>query len=223
MTVTVIVPTLNEESTLARLLDSLDEVRPDEVIVSDGGSTDRTIDIATGRARVVSGPASRGMQLNAGAAAASGDVLLFLHADSRLDPSAVAEVRRALADPAVPGGNFDVHFDGGTWAAGAFTWINRQRRAWGVFYGDSAMFCRREVFTELGGFRPWPLLEDYEFGRRLWRRGPLALLPTPVYVSSRRWLRAGLLPTMWSWFWVQALYLAGVSPYFLARLYRHVR
>jgi hypothetical protein len=129
-----------------------------------------------------------------------------------------------LGDPAVVGGNFDIRFTGGDFTAAVFSWINRVRcRAFGIFYGDSGIFCRRDVFLALDGYRDWPLLEDYEFAVRLSRHGPLALLRHPIDVSDRRWRRGGLVRTMWAWFWVQGLYLVGVSPHRLARMYRHVR
>lgn len=223
MTISIIIPTLNEEQAIGGQLESLAGLGADEVIVSDGGSRDRTVEIASTRARVVTGPASRGTQLNTGAAVAGGDVLLFLHADVRLTSSALDVVREALADPAVIGGNFDIHYAGKDMRAAAFTHINRLRRRFGVFYGDSAIFCRHRTFQELGGYKPWPLLEDYEFARRLRRHGRLALLDEPVFVSDRRWRNGGLLHALSAWFFIQALYLAGVSPYRLARLYRHVR
>lgn len=223
MTISIIIPTLNEEQTIAGQLAALSGLGADEVIVSDGGSRDRTVEIASACARVLTGPASRGMQLNAGAAVARGDVLLFLHADVRLGRSALAALREAMSDPAVIGGNFDIRYTGEDVRAAAFTHINRLRRRCGVFYGDSAIFCRNRIFHELGGYEPWPLLEDYEFARRLRLNGRLALLDEPVFVSDRRWRNGGLLPALLSWFFIQTLYLAGVSPYRLARLYRHVR
>ena len=120
-------------------------------------------------------------------------------------------------------GNFDIRYEGSDWVAAAFTSANRWRRRLGVFYGDSGIFCRREVFEALGGYAPWPILEDYDFARRLRRAGRLALLDEPIWVSDRRWRTCGLLPTLWSWFWVQGLYLAGVEPKRLAELYRPVR
>ena len=107
--------------------------------------------------------------------------------------------------------------------AAAFTSVNRWRRRLGVFYGDSGIFCRRKVFESLGGYAPWPILEDYDFARRLRKAGKLALLDEPIWVSDRRWRTSGLLPTLWSWFWVQGLYLAGVNPERLAGLYHPVR
>ncbi|HEV2492646.1 MAG TPA: TIGR04283 family arsenosugar biosynthesis glycosyltransferase [Terriglobia bacterium] len=222
-TVAVVIPTLNEECSIGGLLENLKRLGPDEVIVADGESTDRTLAIAARHVRTLAAPRGRALQMNAGARASSGDILLFLHADVRLAPGAIEAVRRAMREPLVVGGNFDIRYEEGDWTARAFTQINRCRRRLGVFYGDSGIFCQRAVFAALGGFRSWPILEDYDFARRLRQCGKLALLDEPIWVSDRRWRSAGLVPTMWSWFWIQGLYLAGVSPFRLASLYPAVR
>ncbi|MBK5295171.1 MAG: TIGR04283 family arsenosugar biosynthesis glycosyltransferase [Acidobacteriia bacterium] len=220
--VSIIIPTLNEQSIIEGLLRHLTGLHPHEIIVADGGSIDRTRELAAPYACVIQTAAGRGPQLNAGAARATGDILLFLHADVRLAASALPQITRALQSPAVAGGNLDIHYEGG-WEARIFTSVNRLRRHFRIFYGDSGIFCRREVFHHLGGYPPWPILEDYAFARRLARHGRLALLDEPIHVSSRRWQQAGLLQTLWLWFWIQTLYLAGVSPHRLAAWYRQVR
>lgn len=221
--ISIVIPTLNEEKTIGDLLDVLESLGPEEIIIVDGGSIDHTVAIATGRAQVLCTESSRAIQMNAGAGAASGEVLLFLHADSRLGASSLDAVRAAMCDVSVIGGNFDIRYEGGDWSAKAFTSINRWRRRFGIFYGDSGIFCRRGAFKQLSGYRTWPILEDYDFARRLRKAGRLALLGEPIWVSDRRWRNAGLFSTLWSWFWIQALYLIGVSPHRLARMYRHVR
>lgn len=221
--ISVIIPTYNEEHTIARLLESLKELGAEEVIIADGNSADRTVEIASAYGRVICSETCRALQMNAGVRAASGDVLLFLHADVRLGPGGLAAITDSLRDPNAVGGNFDIRYEGSDWVATTFTSVNRWRRRLGVFYGDSGIFCRRKVFEGLGGYSPWPILEDYDFARRLGKAGKLALLNEPIWVSDRRWRTSGLLPTLWSWFWVQGLYWAGVKPERLAGLYHPIR
>jgi rSAM/selenodomain-associated transferase 2 len=221
--ISIIIPVYNEESTIGGLLESLKDHGAVELLVSDGGSVDRTVEIASRYARIVHAKTGRAIQMNAAAHDAVGDILLFLHADCRLGPSGLGMVRTVMADPEIIGGNFDIRYEGDDWAAEAFSRINRWRRRCGIFYGDSGIFCRRSVFHSLGGFACWPILEDYEFARRLGRAGKLAYLNEPIWVSDRRWRNGGLFPTMASWFLIQSLYLAGVTPKQLARLYRNIR
>jgi rSAM/selenodomain-associated transferase 2 len=222
-TISVIIPTYNEDQSIGALLDNLRDLAAEEIIVVDGHSTDRTVEIAGRAAKVILSERSRGIQMNAGANASSGSVLLFLHADVRLSPGGLQAIKKSMDDRDIVGGNFNLRFEGEDWAAAAFTQVNRWRRKLGVFYGDSGIFCRRDIFESLGEFRPWPLLEDYDFARRLRLAGKLALLEEPIWVSNRRWRNRGLLRTLWSWFWIQTLYFGGVSPERLATKYRHVR
>jgi rSAM/selenodomain-associated transferase 2 len=221
--ISIIIPTYNEEARIEALLHQLTQSKPDEIIVVDGGSSDRTAALAAKSARVLHAATGRAVQMNAGARAATGDVLLFVHADSTFGPTALDVLRVAMRDPVVPGGNFNVIFEGSDWVARSFTGIYRWRRKVGIFYGDSAVFCRRAVFEQLDGYKALPVMEDYEFIRRLWKLGRLALLDEPVWSSDRRWKNAGLLATLLSWVWIQGLYSLGVSPHRLAGWYRHVR
>jgi len=197
----VIIPTLNEAAQLKETIESVRAVLRlgDEIIVADGGSTDGTPMIAHDcGAHVVSSPRGRGTQLNAGAEAATGDILLFLHADTRLPPDAADLIRRALSDPAVLGGNFTLRFDAPGLLARLFAAVyNARSRRSRLFYGDSAIFVRRSVFDALGRYREAMLMEDYAFCLALraeaGRRSPalplsrtLPLLPSPVVTSARR-------------------------------------
>jgi rSAM/selenodomain-associated transferase 2 len=219
----LLVPVLDEAAALPGLLDHIAGLAGDwEVILADGGSTDATVAIATARGvRVISAPRGRAAQMNAAAALAGGDPLVFLHADSRLPPDAAATLGRA--DPLVVGGNFDLRFDGDDRFARLLgSWYRVQRRL-GVYYGDSTLWVRREAFAALGGFRPLAIMEDYDFVRRLERHGATACLPGPALTSARRWRRHGVPRTVATWALIRWAFLAGVPAEHLARLYRAVR
>jgi rSAM/selenodomain-associated transferase 2 len=224
--VSVVVPVVDEAAALPGLLDHLAELDGRlEVIVADGGSSDGSAELARAHPlapRVVSGRGRPG-QLNAGAAAASGDVLVFLHADTRLPYDAYTSLSRALRDFEIVGGNFALRFGGGDRFSRVLgAWYAGQRRL-GVYYGDSAVWVRRGVFEALGGYRELPIMDDYDFVRRLERRGLTACLPGPAVTSARRWQRIGLARTIASWVVIRWLYLIGVPAPRLAGLYRQVR
>jgi len=223
LTISLIIPALNEELGIEKTLAALAAEKPLEILVADGGSHDRTAEIAARYARVIPTPRGRAIQMNHAAREARGEILLFLHADVRLAPGALQAVANAMRDPRVAGGHFDIHYEGGDWVASAFTWINRLRYRFRIFYGDAGIFCRRSVFTRQGGYPEWPIMEDYHFARALYGYGKVASLPHAIHVSARRWRKGGFFATIWAWFWIQALFLAGVSPRRLARLYRDVR
>jgi rSAM/selenodomain-associated transferase 2 len=221
----IVVPTLNEATCLATTLTAARQPGVDEVIVVDGGSVDGTCEVARRVAdRVLVAARGRAQQMNAGAAAARGDVLLFLHADTR-PPAGFAEaVARALRDPAVVGGRFDVVLDAPGWAyrlTGQL--ISARSRLTGVATGDQALFVRRAVFERLGGFAPLPLMEDIDLTRRLKRVGHLAALRETVTTSARRWQSRGLVRTVLLMWALRAAYYAGISPTLLARAYPHAR
>lgn len=227
--ISVIIPTYNEESTLEVLLQQLcREPGAGEVLVADGSSTDGTVRLAQRYARVVVSERNRGVQLNRAVHQARGEVLLFLHADVQLPAGALAAVERALTDPQVVGGSFSLEFSSDGLPGRVFTRVNRWRRWFGIFYGDAGIFVRRAVFERLGGFREWPLLEDYEFVRRLVKAGRTVCLPERLGVSSRRWQagegrRSRLWRTLAAWFFIQAFFFLGFPPEWLVRWYPPVR
>jgi glycosyltransferase involved in cell wall biosynthesis len=197
------------------------------VLVVDGGSRDGTAELAAAhplRPRVLHAAGGRAAQVNAGAAAARGDPLVLLHADSRLPPGAHA----ALTASPAPGGNFALRFAGADRFSAALTrWYALQRRA-GIYYGDSTIWLRRVTWDALGGVRPLPIMDDYDLARRLERharaRGArTACLPGPASTSPRRWQAQGVARTVLSWVVIRWLFVAGVPPHRLAALYRRVR
>ncbi len=162
--------------------------------------------------------------MNLGAAGASGEILLFLHADSRLPTGAFEAVRRTFDDPAVVGGAFRLAIDSPRRSlrmiARAANWRTRLS---GVPYGDQGIFVRRAIFNELGGFPDLPLMEDLEFARRLKRKGRVVLLTGPIVTSPRRWEREGVgFVTLRNQLFV-LLFFLGVPPARLARWVRTVR
>lgn len=222
--ISVVVPTLNEAAVLARTLAAV-PAGFFEVIVADGGSLDGTTAIALEHgARVTVSPAGRGPQMNAGAAAARGGTLLFLHADTTLPTDAAARIGAALADPGVVGGAFRLGIDSPDLRLGLIARAaNLRTRITGVPYGDQALFVRRDAFDAAGGFPDVPIMEDVALGRALKRQGRVVLLPARVRTSARRWEREGVVRTTLRNAALISLYRLGVPPARLARWYRDVR
>lgn len=224
MRLSIIIPTLNEATTIRAAAEALAPWRNQiEIIVADGGSTDETLALARECGlQVLTAPRGRGSQMNAGAHAARGEALLFLHADTRLPQEAPALIEAALANPTVSGGNFRLRFDGGTRAAQLLTWLYPYLRLGGMCYGDSAIFVRRAVFEQLGGYRDFPLFEDVDLFRRLQCAGRFVHLPARATTSARRF-EGRFVRTFALWSSLQVLYWLGVAPQRLAQFYRLAR
>jgi rSAM/selenodomain-associated transferase 2 len=225
MTFSIIIPTLNEEVALPQTLQAVSRLIGEaQVIVSDGGSSDGTLSVAGSfGAALVQSERGRGQQLAAGAKCATGDVLLFLHADAIPDPHALEAIERALGDQAVGAGNFTLRFGGGTRAARLLTFAYPYFRLLGLCYGDSGIFVRRSIYDKLGGFRPFPLFEDVDFVWRAKRMGKFRRLRCPLTASSRRFEGRSFTLTFAHWTMLQVLFWAGVSPARLARMYASIR
>lgn len=215
----IVIPALDEAASIGGVVAGA-RAQADEVIVVDGGSADGTADrAAAAGAEVIGAPRGRASQMNAGADRASGDVLLFLHADVRLPPGAGDAVRAAVAAGA-RWGRFDVRLDSPRPAlalVGAM--MNLRSRLTSIATGDQAIFVDRALWQALDGFAPIPLMEDVEFCTRARRVARCACLRARVTVSARRWERRGVARTvveMWAW---RAAYALGVSPQRLHRLY----
>jgi len=225
MNISVIVPVLNEEKTIAATLAALAPLQPYETIVVDGGSHDRTRGIAAEfGVKIITAPRGRARQMNRGAAEANGEVYLFLHADTCLPATAFADITSALSDPRYVGGRFDVALDGRHWMLPLVArLISYRSRVSKVGTGDQALFVRCEVFRRMGGFPDIPLMEDIAFCRALKRLGEVACLRSRVVTSARRWEADGVWRTIFRMWTLKLLYLSGVSPMRLKQFYADTR
>ena len=223
MRISIVIPVFNEAGTMEATAASLRQLQGKyEVVVVDGESTDDTVALARACGlSVIAAARGRGQQMNVGAAATHGDVLLFLHADTRLPPDALSRLADALQAPEVCGGNFSLRFEGETVGAKILTRIYPWLRMLGLIYGDSAIFVRRSAFEAVGGYRVIPLFEDCDLYQRLRRTGRFIRLQDCAITSSRRF-EGRFLRTFVFWTALQVLYWLRVSPQRLARAYRRV-
>lgn len=231
--ISVIIPTYNEESvietTLRTLFDRVDEAEV-EILVSDGESTDQTVELVEKYARVISGARGRSKQLNRAAEQARGDILFFLHADALLPAGALSQMVRHLTVEQYDGGGF----------SNTFSSDNRKIKLLGrimnlrlrdndharntLFFGDNGIFVKKSVFEALKGFRDIPIMEDYDFSVRMMERYRVVRILEPrLVVSSRRHRKAGFVKTRLQWMLIKRLYQVGVSPSVLAQWYADVR
>lgn len=219
--VSIVIPALDERDCIADAVRRAWSSGAFEVLVVDGGSCDDTAEIArAGRAHVLTGPRGRALQQNIGADAATGEALLFLHADNWLDDGAVAQIVAALDDPTVLGGAFRQRIEASGLLYRALELGNALRVRWrGMPYGDQGIFLRREVFQRLGGFPEVALMEDVLLMKRFRRLARPLLLAGPLHVSPRRWQRHGVVrQTLRNWS-LLTLAALGISLDWLARFY----
>jgi len=224
MKLSIIVPMLNEAPGLPDLIGHLLRMGRDgvEVVLVDGGSDDGSVAIATRAGfEVLRAERGRARQMNAGAAATSGDVLLFLHADTRLPDGAIQLIDTALADGRHVWGRFDVGFDVRTWTMDATAYLMNLRSSLsGIATGDQALFMTRTAFDAVGGFPDQPLMEDVEITSRLRRQSRPACIRRPVLTSARRWQSRGPWRTILLMWRLRLAYWFGASPAELERQYR---
>lgn len=225
MRISIIVPALNEQECIEETLRSLQDLEgPKEIIVVDGGSRDATVALANNAGvKVLTAAPGRGGQMRTGALEATGEVFWFVHADTMPPANALAEIRTALQDARVAGGNFGLLFDGTSRAARQMTAIYPMLRFLGLCYGDSGIFLRRETYHQIGGIRALALFEDLDLLRRLRRAGRFVHLESRIRTSSRRFEQRNFALVWVHWTTLQVLYWCGVSPDWLARWYRHIR
>lgn len=227
MRFSIIMPVLNEAATLESHLAHITAQCTQldyELLIVDGGSSDDTIAIAERYGRVICSPRGRALQMNAGAAAANGDVLLFPHADTTLPDNTFIVIERTLASPNVVGGAFRLCFNCNRWPYRlvAFT-TNLRSQIRTLFTGDQAYFIRATSFRAVGGYPDQPLMEDLEIITRLRKIGKVVLLPQYVTTSARRHEKMGLLRCVLFMWYLRTLYKFGVSPARLQQMYLDIR
>lgn len=223
----IIIPVLNEETTLPRLLNDIEFCKknldfPVECIIVDGGSDDRSFEVCKEYdVSVIQGTRGRGQQLACGAQKSSGEVLLFLHADSRISPEhCLSAVKTVQGNSRIAGG-FNLKFDDSHPILKLAEQINKIRfRFTKIFYGDHGIFLSREYYLATGGFPPQSLFEDIELSRRLKKMGKVVLISPPVITSSRRFRAGGVIRTFLKMASLHILYWLGVSPERLAEWYK---
>lgn len=218
--ISIIIPVLNEAYHLAKTLAVLSEATNVELIVVDGGSQDETIAVAqTADAKVISSIPGRAVQMNLGAVIASGDILLFLHADTRLPLKFDTIIRETLAHSIA--GAFELKIDLPSVGVRLVEWgTNLRSRYLQLPYGDQAIFLKKSVFEAVSGFSELPIMEDFEFVQRLKQHGNIKIVPASVLTSGRRWQTLGVVRTTLINQFIIAAYLLGVSPDRLKQWYR---
>ena len=220
MKLSIIIPALNEASTIQALLEQLPSNDDCELIVVDGGSTDRTIAIANAYARVIQSSPGRAIQMNAGAAIAQGDWLWFLHADTQI----IEPIKNYIDDMAQSDalwGRFAVRLDDSRWIFRVIErFMNGRSCFTSVATGDQSLFVNKRLFDELGGFPEIPLMEDVALSKRLRKVMPLHCSSLRLMTSARRWQQGGVLKTIFLMWWLRLAYVVGVSPARLVKWYR---
>jgi len=225
--ISVIMPVLNEEASVGSCLAQFQDVKDVELIVVDGGSSDRTQEVVEALEAVRWVEASdtgRAIQMNVGAKEARGDVFLFLHADTFLPEDGIGLIRKSLDNAHVVGGRFQLGLSEKTPGFRLVAWFSTLRsRYLGITYGDQGIYVRREVFEAVGGFPQLWVFEDSEFCKCVKKLGKFVMVNAQVCSSTRRWRKWGIVRTVF-WMWVlRLLYVCSVSDQTLSRWYRAAR
>jgi rSAM/selenodomain-associated transferase 2 len=223
MSLSVIIPALNEADVIEATIDRVREQAPHEILVVDGGSTDATRAAAEeAGATVLDAPRGRARQMNRGATVASGDAFLFLHADTLLPPNGLSLIHQTLSASGVEAGTFRLSFDDPTPLLRLYAWCTRW--PWiRICFGDRGLFVRRSAFEAVGGYPDWPLFEDLELAARLQNRGEFRFLSASVTTSARRFHKHGALRQQLRNLYLWTHYIRGTEPERVAHLYEYER
>ncbi|BAY27647.1 glycosyl transferase family protein [Calothrix sp. NIES-2100] len=220
--ISIIIPALNEAANIEDVIITTQNSTNTEIILVDGGSQDDTVAIAQLLGvKVISSSPGRAVQMNAGAVVASGEILLFLHADTRLPAGFEVMIRTALQQPGTVAGAFNLRIDASGWGMRLVELgVKVRSHFWQMPYGDQAIFITKDIFQQIGNFPELPIMEDFELIRRLKCIGKIAIIQESVITSARRWLRKGILQTTLINQIVIIAYLLGISPQRIRRWYR---
>lgn len=223
--VSIIIPVLNEEKSIEKLLKSIEDLQGEkEVIVVDGNSTDNTAYIASKYAKVIRSEKGRANQMNAGAKEASGDILWFVHSDSIVDEDSLSLIEKSIESGSI-GGGFSIYFHDFDTLFMKYISVtsNIRARCFKILYGDQGIFVKKSIFKKIGGYPRIELMEDIELSLKLKKMGKIQLLKCPIGTSGRRFKIGGQIRTHLLMHKIRFLYICGVPPYKLIKIYREAR
>lgn len=220
--ISIIIPVLNEEENISSALANTERLSGEkEIIVVDCGSIDNTVEIVKKKGvMLLSSQKGRGHQMNRGAEIAKGDTLIFLHADTTLPENAITRIEEAMKNHEIIGGRFDVSFDDDRFIFKLIAFLmNWRSHLTGIFTGDQAIFIRKSVFKDIGGYLEIPLMEDIALSKRMKREGKIACINDCVTTSARKWKEEGIIKTILLMWFLRFLYFFKISPIFLSKIY----
>jgi len=219
--ISIIVPVYNEEKILSANYShwyQLSQVT--ELIFVDGGSTDRSVELAAKLGKVLPSKKGRALQMNVGALKASGKILLFIHADTRLDPAVFPIVMEKLEEDQLVGGCFSLFLDG---QSILYRLIDIRAKLSRIFYGDQGLFIKKNIFFDLGGFPEVPIMEDVLFSAKMKKKGRTIVLPEKIWISPRRWEQRGIITTISMYFFISFLFYLGFPLAKIRKIYEDLR